>query len=307
MSPYYTGVALVLFSTVGFGLMPIFALFTYQYGANVVTLLQLRFAFAALLLFCYLWRRGIKIAVSRRELGLLFILGSVLYACQSSLYFSAVLYIPASLAALLLYTYPVFVALLAVVFDKEKLSVVTLAAIVLSTAGLALVLGASPAAVNPLGVLMALGSAVVYSIYIVLGNRVVKNLSPMVTSAFAAMFAALSLSLSGLASGSLNYHLPPPAWLALAGIVAFSTIMAMLTLFRGLELIGPTKASILSTVEPLITFGFSALFFADRLTLAQIAGGLTVLVGAVLAVKVRRKTGDDKTDFMPPAKKEEAG
>jgi drug/metabolite transporter (DMT)-like permease len=282
-------VALVLLSTLGFGLMPIFALFTYGEGVNVVTLLQLRFAFAALLLFVFLRLRGEKIAVSRRELALLFVLGGVLYACQASFYFSSVRYIPASLAALLLYTYPVFVAGLSVVVDKEKLTIATVLAMAVSIAGLTLVLGASPANVNPLGVLLALGAAVVYSLYIVLGNRVVKQLSPTVTSAFAALFAALVLSASGLASGGLDYHFTLHAWLALLAIVAFSTIMAMLTLFRGLELIGPTRASILSTVEPLITFGFSALFFADRLTLTQLAGGVAVLAGAVLVIKTREQ------------------
>ncbi|MDR3589019.1 MAG: DMT family transporter [Negativicutes bacterium] len=287
MSPYYKGVALILLSALGFGLMPIFALFTYSEGVNVVTLLQLRFAFAAVVLFGYLRLRGEKLALSRRELATLFVLGGMLYACQASLYFSSVRYIPASLAVLLLYTYPAFVALLSVVVDKEKLTAATALAMAVSTAGLTLVLGASPAGVEPAGVLLALGAAVVYSFYLVLGNRVVRQLSPIVTSAFTAAFAALVLSGYGLASGSLQYDLTPHAWLALLGIVAFSTIMAMLTLFRGLELIGPTKASILSTVEPLITFGFSALFFADRLTVTQFAGALAVLAGAVLVIRAR--------------------
>jgi len=292
LSQYYTGVALVLLSTLGFGLMPIFALFTFGEGVNVVTLLQLRFLFAALFLFAYLRLRGEKIAVSRRELAMLFVLGGVLYACQSSFYFSSVRYIPASLAVLLLYTYPVFVALLSVVVDKEKLTVGTVLAMVLSTAGLTLILGASPTEVSPLGVLLALGAAVAYSIYIVLGNRVVKQLSPTITTAFVALFASLSLSASGLATDSLHYHLTLHAWLTLMAIVAFSTIMAMLTLFRGLELIGPTKASILSMVEPLITFGFSALFFAERLTLTQLAGGVAVLLGAVLVIRAWEQVKD---------------
>lgn len=289
LSQYYTGVALVLLSTLGFGLMPIFALYTYSEGVTVFTLLQLRFTLAALILFSYLRLKGLSLAVSQRELAMLFILGGVLYACQSTFYFSSVRYIPASLAALLLYTYPAFVALLSVVVDKEKITTATILAMALSIAGLALVLGASPSAVNPLGVLLSLGAAVVYSIYIVLGNRVVKELSPTVTSTFVALFAALSLSASGVATGSLQYNLTPSAWLALLAIVACSTIMAMLTFFRGMELIGPTKASILSTVEPLITFGFSALFFGDRFTLIQLAGGIAVLAGAVLVVRARGK------------------
>lgn len=287
MSQYYKGVGLVLLSALGFGLMPIFAIFTYREGLNVATLLFLRFTLTAICLFAYLAARGEKVALTRRRAGLLFLLGGVLYASQSSLYFTSVRYIPAALAALLLYTYPIFVAVIASVVDKEKLARADLGAIALSTAGLVLVLGAAPAAVDAVGVLLALAAAVVYSTYLVLGTRVVKELAPLATSACVAAAAAVSLLAAGTATGALAFALTPAAWLALAAIVAFSTIMAMLTLFRGLELIGPTRASILSMVEPLITFAGAALVFGDRLTAAQLAGGLAVLAGAVLVVRAR--------------------
>lgn len=294
MNPYYKGVALVLLSALGFGLLPIFTIFAYREGANVITLLFLRFLLASAVLFAYLWRCGIKIKVSKRQLGMLFLLGSVLYTAQSSCYFSSVRYIPASLTALLLYTYPIFVALLSAVIDKEKLSGSNILAIALSTAGLTLVLGAAPAGLNLLGVALALGAAVVYSTYIVIGNRVVKTVSPVMTSAFVALFAAGSFSLAGLVTGSFEFNLTLTAWLSLLGIVAFATIMAMLCFFRGLDLIGPTKASILSMMEPLITFAFSAMFFGDRLGLLQLAGGIAVLAGATLVIVSRKQPTEAK-------------
>ncbi|HWQ61961.1 MAG TPA: DMT family transporter [Negativicutes bacterium] len=292
MNPYYKGVALVLLSALGFGLLPIFAIFAYREGANVNTLLFLRFTLAALFLFAYLGVKKQRLGVSRRQLIALFALGGILYSAQSSLYFSSLRYIPASLTSLLLYTYPFFVALLASVVDKERLTRDNLLAATLGMAGLVFVLGASPAAVDVTGVLMALAAAVVYSAYLVIGTRVVKELSPLVTSAFVAGWAALSMLAAGTAGGSLDFALSPTAWLAVAGIVAFATIMAMLTLFRGLDLIGPTRASILSMVEPLITFAFSALCFGDRLTPLQLAGGAAVIAGAAMVVRSRAKSGE---------------
>lgn len=289
MNQYHKGVALVFLSALGFSLLPIFAIFAYREGADVLTVLFLRFAFAALFLFAYLGLKKQPVAVSRRQLALLFALGGVLYSAQSSLFFGSLHYIPASLTSLLLYTFPIIVAILASIVDKEKLTRDNLLAITLAMAGLVFVLGASPSAVNASGVLMALGAAVVYSVYLVLGTRVVKELSPTVTTAFVASFAALSLLTAGAAGGTLNFALSPTAWLAVAGIVAFATIMAMLTLFRGLELIGPTRASILSMLEPLLTFAFSALLFGDRFTALQLAGGIAVLTGATLVVLSRGK------------------
>jgi len=289
LNQYYKGVALVFLSALGFGLLPIFAIFAYREGANVITLLFLRFTLAALFLFAYLGVKRQSFAVSHRQLALLFVLGGILYSAQSSLYFSSLRYISASLTALLLYTYPLFVAILASVVDKEKLTRDNMLATALAMTGLVFVLGASPTAVDITGVLLALTAAVVYSAYLVLGTRVVKELSPIVTSAFVASWASLSMLIAGTAGGSLNFALSATAWLALAGIVLFATIMAMLTLFRGLELIGPTRASILSMVEPLITFAFSAVLFADRLTALQLAGGAAVMAGAALVIKSRAK------------------
>lgn len=296
MQSYYRGVALVFLSAFGFGLLPIFAIFAYREGANVPTLLFLRFAFAALLLFAYLRLKGEKLILTRQQCGQLFLLGGILYSAQSFCYFSSVELIPASLTALLLYTYPIFVALLAGIVDKERLNKAEILAIALSLAGLVFVLGAAPTAVNLTGVLLALGAAVVYSIYLIVGTRVVKGLSPLATSACVAAWASLSLFVTGGASGSLNFNLTATAVLALAGIVVFPTILAMLTLFRGLDLIGPTRASILSMVEPLITFTFAAILFGDHFTPLQLAGGVAVLTGAALVIKARSQiqTGEKK-------------
>lgn len=285
MNQYYTGVALVLISAIGFGLMPIFALIVYHEGVNTLTLLFIRFAAAAALLLLYVRLRSAAAVVSRRQLGMLFVLGSLLYSLQSLLYFTSVAYISASLAVLLLYTYPIFVALITAVIDQNKPSGSNIIAVALSAAGLVLVLGAAPQAASPWGVGCALAAAVIYSAYVVMANKLVRQLSPVVASAFVALFAACSLLLGGLVTGSLNFALSLKVWLIIAAIVAVSTIIAMLSLFRGLELIGPTRTSILSMVEPLITFGFAALFFADRFTLTQLAGGAAVIAGAALIIR----------------------
>ncbi len=289
MNQYHKGVALVFLSALGFSLLPIFAIFAYREGANVSTLLFLRFTLASLTLFAYLGVKKRLSTVSRRQLAMMFVLGGVCYSSQASLYFSALHYISASLTGLLLYTFPLFVAFLAAIVDKEKLTGQNLLATAVAMAGLAFVLGASPTAINVTGVLLALAAALVYSVYLVLGTRVVKELSPIVTSAFVAGFAALSLLTAGTAGGTLDFALSPTAWLAVAGIVAFPTILAMLTLFRGLELIGPTRTSILSMVEPLLTFAFSALLFGDRFSALQLTGGAAVIAGATMVVLSRGK------------------
>ncbi len=289
MNRFYLGAFLVVLSAAGFGVMPVFALYAYQDGVSVATLLFLRFALAALLLFLYLFLKLKKIKLARTYLFPLFLLGGVFYPLLSTAYFSSVKYIPASLAVLLLYTYPVFVALLSVFLDKELLTRQILFSVALSFFGLTLVLGASFRALNFLGAFLAFTTAVTYACYITLGNRVVKQLTPVITSAFVILFASVSLFFISLFTGNIAFDFQARAWLPIGGLAFFSTVISVLTFFRGLEIIGSTRASVLSMMEPLVTIVFSALLFSERLTWLQAVGGLAVLSGSVLVVLTREQ------------------
>lgn len=289
MHSFGLGVLLILLSAFGFGLMPIFAAYAYAGGVNVPTLLFLRFSLAAICFFSYLSWRGAALRLRRRELLPLLFLGSFLYTLQSTFYFSAVRYIPASLAALILYLYPVFVAGMAVWLEKEPLTLQLVLPAVLSLAGIAVVLGAPLAEMNGMGVSLAFGAAVVYSVYIILGRRVVSTVSPLVTSAYISTFAALSFLLFGLVDQSLQFAFSAETWTVIGGVVLFSTILTMAAFFAGMERIGATRASILSTVEPVITIGCSALLLGERLSWMQGVGALLVLLGAVWVVWQRQQ------------------
>ena len=283
------GILLVFLSAFGFGLMPIFALFAYRGGVNVVTLLFLRFFIAAICFLVYLLARRTRWHVSRRSLASLFILGSILYSVQSMFYFSAVQYIPASLAALILYLYPVLVALLAAVVEKEQISLQMVAAAVVSLVGIAVVLGAPLDQLDGGGMALAFGAALVYSVYITLGRRVVADVPAVVTSALVAAFAALSFLLFGSATQSLVFDISWSTWVVILGVVAFSTLLAMAAFFGGMERIGATRASILSTVEPVITIAFSALLLGESFTWIQAGGAMLVLAAAACVISQGRQ------------------
>ena len=292
MSGYLRGALWIFVSAVGFGLMPIFALYAYRCGMNVPTLLFFRFGLAAIILFAYI--KGNKMAwrMPRREwIGVAF-LGMVLYTLQATLYFSAVQYIPASLAALILYVYPVLVAFLAVVTAHEPLSWQTLAPSLVSLLGVALVLGAPLENPDHFGLLLAFGAAVVYSVYIVLGRRIAAHVPPLLASAAISAFAALSFLIYGGFTGALQFMLPKEAWLVVAGIVLFSTILAMGAFFVGIARIGSTRAAILSTIEPVITIAFSVVLFGETMSWLQGLGAMLILAGTILVIGRRR---DQKT------------
>lgn len=283
---YYTGVFLVILSAVGFALLPIFGLYAYGYDVSVQTLLFFRFFIASILFFSYIIFKGLPWRLNRGQLFSLFILGGILYTIMSNFYLSSVKFIPASLAVLLLYTYPIFVTILAFFVEKERLSLQNMAAIGLCFLGLYIVLRAPFHNMNYLGVFFALGAAVAYGIYIIFSRQVVTQVSPLVTSAYVTLFASISLFALGIFLNTLNLSSIASgfAWLPVMGVALCSTVIAIFTFFIGVSLIGSTKASIISTVEPLITIILSTLLFGEALTVLQLVGGLLVLGGAILAV-----------------------
>lgn len=290
MKKFYLGVFLIVLSTLGFGIMPIFAIYAYASGITVPTLLLIRFTLASALFFLYLFFKRERISLSRMELLGLFILGGVCYTAQSTLYFSSVRYITPALAVLLLYLYPVFVAVLSFLVDKERLTAKVLISSVLSLAGVVLINLTLPEGVKYQGVAMAVGAALVYSFYIILGNRVVKKVPPLVTSTFVALFTALGLLVSGLASGQIGFSFEGTAWFSILGLTLFSTVLAILTFFKGLELLGSTKSSILSMIEPVFTIIFSTVLLGESFTLRQLGGGLLVVAGAVFIVLAQSRS-----------------
>ncbi|QKE72157.1 DMT family transporter [Arthrobacter citreus] len=295
----YFGYLLILLSATAFGLMPIFALYAYDQNISVNTLLFLRFTFAAIMFFSYLVFTKKLVTITKKQLLLFILLGGILYMLQSSFYFSSVKYIPASLAALILYLYPVFVALLSFLVNKEQFTKTITISILLSLIGIILVLGTPAENINLFGIILALSAAVVYSIYIIVGGRVSLEVPPLVTSAYISLFASISFFLVGMSTSSIHIHLKFVGWLSILGISIISSVIAMSAFFTGVKLIGPTKGAVLSMVEPVVTIMCSTILFHENMSLFQLLGGTVVLGGALLVVVTseKKKIVENKMDF----------
>ncbi len=280
------GVLLCLASAIAFGAMGIFGKLAYGEGVTVGTLLAVRFGLAAILFWALVaatrsWRRP-----TRRDAGRALALGAFGYSLQAGLFFVALDRMDASLLSLLLYTFPAMVAVAAVVLGREQWSRRTVAALVLASAGLVLVLGGA-GRLDGVGVLLGLAAAATYTTYILSSQGVAGRLHPLVLSALVCTGAAASLTTGTLVVGDLHpIAVTATGWSWLAGIAVISTVAAVGLFFAGLSRVGPTRASILSTIEPVTTVTLAFLVFGEALQPLQLMGGLLVL-GAVAALTVR--------------------
>jgi drug/metabolite transporter (DMT)-like permease len=286
-----SGTLMCLASGAGFGAMAVFGKLSYEEGVTVGTLLTVRFALAAALFWLLLLAGGALRevrAMSRRDLGFALALGGCGYALQAGGFFAALERMDASLLALILYTYPAMVAAVAVALGRERLDGRKVAALLLASSGLILVLaGAGAGAIDPLGAALGLGAALTYTTYILVGERVVARVRPRVLSTIVCTGAAASL----LAGTTLLGQFRPgdvsaEGWGWLACLALISTVAAVSLFFAGLDRVGPTAASILSTIEPVVTVVLAFLVFGELLGAAQLAGGALVLA-AVFVLNAR--------------------
>jgi drug/metabolite transporter (DMT)-like permease len=297
------GVALCLLSAVGFALMAIFAKEAYRSGVSVTTLLALRFATAAGGFWAIVAARG-TIAPARGTILAGLALGGIAYAAEAGAFFAALTRLDASLASLLLYTYPALVFAAAVALRRERADRRRLAALVLATGGAVLVLaGGGAGDLDPLGVALALGAALSYATYILLADRVLKSADPFVLSALIATGAATSFTAVGAITSSLDLDFGTRGWLWIAALALISTVVAISAFLVGLPKVGPATASIVSTIEPVVTVGLALVFLGERLGAVQAAGGALVITAVILlAAKVRRRDPAAQAPAATPAR-----
>jgi drug/metabolite transporter (DMT)-like permease len=289
------GTLMCLGSGAAFGAMAIFGKLAYGEGATVGTLLVVRFLLAAVVFWGLVLAGGAAREVrtlGRRDVGIALGLGGVGYATQAGCYFAALTRIDASLLSLLLYTFPAIVAAAAVALGRERITGRRVAALVLASSGLVLVVaGAGTGALDPLGAALGLGAACVYSTYILVSEGVAVRMRPTVLSAIVCTGAAVSLTVGAAALGELRPGaLTAAGWGWLACLGAVSTVAAISLFFAGLRRVGPTAASILSTVEPVVTVLLAAIVFGEVLSPVQLLGGALVLSAVpVLHARFRRR------------------
>jgi drug/metabolite transporter (DMT)-like permease len=299
------GSLLCLVSAACFGALAVFGKLAYDAGVSPGALLLVRFTLAAALMgLVLLVRPDLRRADPRprgRVVAVAVGLGAAGYATQAGLFFAALRLMDASLLSLILYTYPILVTVAAVLLGRDRLTPVRGAALVAASAGTLLVLlGAGGGSFHPLGALLGFGSAVVYTVYILVSDTVVDRLPPVVLSTLVMTGAAGALGARALLTG-VDLGFGPRGWLWLTCIAVVSTVVAMLTFFAGLRRTGPSTAAILATFEPVVTTALAALTLGELLTPLQFAGGLLVLSSVVAGIEKARGNTDVNALAVPPA------
>ena len=266
-----------------YGLNPLFGIPLMEKGVSVNSILFFRYGIAVLILGALLFLDRSSFKVSLKQAGILLILG-LLYTSSSIMLFEAYKYIPSGLATTLVFLYPVLVALI-MVFLRVIPSWPVWVAIIATFVGVIIMTQSdSTQEINPIGVLLSLGSATVYALFIVIINRnkTISTISNSLLTFYAlsvgaiVFFIRFAVSGEGLMTG-IDSNLD---WLNLVGLAILPTIVSTATLAIATRNIGATKASVLGVFEPITAILVGTLVFGEALT-NNIIIGITIAMLAV--------------------------
>ena len=243
-------------------------------------MLGLRFGIAGVLLLGALvaGRRPLLPAPGERvRAGLL---GGIGYAIESTCFFLGLAHGTVAAVVLLFYVYPAVVMLLEVPLLGTRPRGRSLAALTLSVAGAAVIaIGGGEVHISPLGIVLSLGSAAAFALYLLASERLVTRTDALTTAAWVAVGASVSLLAGALVRGAVR--MPSGYWWDMAGY-ALATAVAFTCMFAALRRLGSSRTAVIMTLEAVFGIVLAAVFLGESIGPLQVVGGLAVLGGAAM-------------------------
>ena len=300
------GIALALVGVVAFSVRPILIKLAYAYVTDPVTLIALRMVFSLpFFVGTALWMRfrsankgsaphlaAAQVALTRRDWWAVLYLGFLGYYLASFLDFLGLQYVTAGLGRLMLFLYPTITVLLSALFLGKYVSRRDIVALVISYAGLALVLSQGFAGENRnlmLGALLVFGSALSYATYLVSSSQVVMRIGSMRFTAYATSVASLLCIMQFLLLRPLSaLDLPPQVYGLAIAMAVGCTVLPVFVTSEALRRIGANQVAIIGAAGPVTTIFFGWLGLEESMTALQITGAVLVLAG-VLLVTIKPK------------------
>ena len=275
-----------------YGLNPLFAVPLMNNGASIESILFFRYTFAVVLLAAFLILTRQSFRITARQAGVLLALG-LLYTSSSIFLFEAYNYIASGLATTLIFLYPVLVAII-MVFLRVVPSWPVWLSIAATFGGVIIMTqGSGGDSLNPIGVALSLGSALVYALFIVIINR-----SKAIAQISNTLLTFYSLTVGAIVFlGKKSFSEVPISagittggdWLNLAGLALLPTIVSTATLAIATRNIGATKASVLGVFEPITAILIGTLMFGEPLTTNILLGIGIAIVAVTFMISVTKR------------------
>ncbi|MDE6126362.1 MAG: EamA family transporter [Muribaculaceae bacterium] len=281
-----TGYILAALAAAAYGTNPAFAVPLYAEGMNPNSVLLFRYILGMPILAALVLGRGHSLRLSKGEAGPVAILG-ILMALSSLGLFASYRYINAGVASTLLFVYPIMVAVMMIVFFRERFKITTVLCLLLMGAGLLLLTRPdSGGEIDPYGVLLVMVSSLTYALYIVIVNvnRHIRAIPTTKLLFYLLGFGSL-LFIAMIPAGS-PLVLPGScsAWLNLAALAVIPTVISLSCTTVAIQTIGSTPTAIFGALEPVTAVILSVLLLNQSLSAGEIWGVLLIVTATTLVI-----------------------
>ena len=282
------GVLAVVAAASIWGTLGLFAKILYAQGVSFESLVAVRssIGWVAVMVFVLATGSMKSLRVSGRDLAFLVPLGLVGIGCFYLLYFFTVRESTVGTAAILLYSSPAFVVVLARLFLNEALNAAKVLALFLTAGGIFLVAGAhnpSNLEVTPTVLLTGLLSGLTYGLYSIFGRPVTGHLRPSIILSYALFFGTSLLVVAAVPTLDTLAGLPMGSYALLLMLAVVHTTLGFALYTFGLGRLGAGRAAIVATVEPVVAGVLGTALLGEALTFPKALGALLVISGAAMA------------------------
>lgn len=280
------GDILIIVAGLFWGSMGIFVRHLNGLGFTSIQVACLRLVFAGILFALILLIKDPKgFKIKPKDIPLFLALGLVSILFFTCCYFTAIRLMTMSTAAILLYTSPIWVMILAVIFLKEKITVRKIIALILAFAGCVLVSGFG-GKVTVIGILVGLGSGLGYGLYSIFGTFALKKYSPLTVTCYTFLIAGLGSVIVADPADLIAKINASGSRLSLFGFVLLTSVVTAVIPFLfytlGLNRTTAGKAAVLATVEPAAATLFGFFVMKEKIGPVAVLGILLVFAAIIV-------------------------
>lgn len=276
---------LIVLSSCAFGSLSTLTVLVTRSGLPLIPAMFWRYLLAAGILAVVLYKRS-ELIIARKDALRLMLVGGLAQSTITFLSLHALNYLPVGPLAFLFYTYPAWVALISAVLGREDLTLSRIIALAIAMAGIVVMVGLpSSGTLNRFGVILALGTALLYALYLPVLHRVQRGIPASVASFYLIAGVFTAFMLASFVTGKVQAPHAFTVWGYVILLSVWSTVIAFASLVAGLRTLGPVRTSIVATIEPFFTAVLGSLFLGEIITRNTVAGGI-LIAGAVLILQL---------------------
>lgn len=292
MNSQLRGVVNGIISGVSFGMIPLFSIPVIAAGMDNVSILVYRFLFGSAAMLAILLLRKTNMRVSLSEL-LRIVLLAIFYITTALATLECYKYLSSGIATALVYTDPIWCALIGLAFLGDKFSIKLTSSILLASLGVMMMTGvfSGDGTFSMIGLLLGLASGLAYGIYLILVPRLkVKHIASLKLTFyvfFTGMWLLIAYSL--MTNGGVEEVPDSSCWLDLALLGLIPTAISNICVTVSLKLIDSTIVAILGAFEPLTAMVVGVVILGEPLRFIGVVGGMLILVAvAILTINPQK-------------------